>query len=195
MVSWPARPWTCLTTSEPPRRGWRRLLARRSVWVAIGPWCGFLFLIAACSASLRTCRMTSRPSRTCICRSRGREPGSRRSVDWALGVIVFGMTGLRMALACVGRAAAGGADRPCESRVLPWPVHRAGFRRLALRQFLGGHVLVAELFLRFPGDAPDRRGGGPGGDQRLCAARSRTARCGVASCFTRCWWPGCSAWP
>jgi hypothetical protein len=27
----------------PTKRGWRRLLARRSVWVAIGPWCGFLF--------------------------------------------------------------------------------------------------------------------------------------------------------
>jgi hypothetical protein len=26
----------------PLRRGWRRLLARRSVWVAIGPWWGFL---------------------------------------------------------------------------------------------------------------------------------------------------------
>ena len=27
-----------------PRRGWRRLLARRSVWVAAGPWCGFIAL-------------------------------------------------------------------------------------------------------------------------------------------------------
>ena len=25
-----------------PRRGWRRLVARRAVWVAIGPWWGFL---------------------------------------------------------------------------------------------------------------------------------------------------------
>jgi hypothetical protein len=27
-----------------PRRGWRGLLARRSVWVAVGPWCGFIAL-------------------------------------------------------------------------------------------------------------------------------------------------------
>jgi hypothetical protein len=26
------------------RRGWRGLLARRSVWVAVGPWCGFVVL-------------------------------------------------------------------------------------------------------------------------------------------------------
>jgi hypothetical protein len=30
----------------PSSRGLRRLLARRTVWVAIGPWCGFLFLAA-----------------------------------------------------------------------------------------------------------------------------------------------------
>jgi hypothetical protein len=30
----------------PPRRPLRRLLARRAVWVAIGPWCGFLFWAA-----------------------------------------------------------------------------------------------------------------------------------------------------
>jgi MFS family permease len=30
----------------PSCRGLRRLLSRRSVWVAIGPWCGFLFLAA-----------------------------------------------------------------------------------------------------------------------------------------------------
>jgi hypothetical protein len=30
----------------PPRRGWRRLAARRSVWVAFGPWCGYLPLFA-----------------------------------------------------------------------------------------------------------------------------------------------------
>jgi hypothetical protein len=29
----------------PPRRGWRRLAARRSVWVGIGPWWGFLMWI------------------------------------------------------------------------------------------------------------------------------------------------------
>jgi hypothetical protein len=40
-----------------PRRGWRRLLTRRSVWVAAGPWCGFialglLFLVLAILANL-----------------------------------------------------------------------------------------------------------------------------------------------
>jgi hypothetical protein len=30
---------------EPPRRGWRGLTARRSVWVTIGPWWGFLVWI------------------------------------------------------------------------------------------------------------------------------------------------------
>jgi hypothetical protein len=30
----------------PSSRGLRRLLSRRTVWVAIGPWCGFLFLAA-----------------------------------------------------------------------------------------------------------------------------------------------------
>jgi hypothetical protein len=30
--------------SGPSVRGLRRLLSRRAVWVAIGPWCGFLFL-------------------------------------------------------------------------------------------------------------------------------------------------------
>ena len=34
----------------PPRRGWRRLAARRSVWVAIGPWWGRSGIVrAACS--------------------------------------------------------------------------------------------------------------------------------------------------
>lgn len=31
---------------EPSSRGLRRLLSRRTVWVAVGPWCGFLFLVA-----------------------------------------------------------------------------------------------------------------------------------------------------
>jgi hypothetical protein len=30
----------------PSRRGWRRLLARRSVWVAVGPWLGYFLWVA-----------------------------------------------------------------------------------------------------------------------------------------------------
>jgi hypothetical protein len=29
---------------DQPRRGWRGILARRSLWVAAGPWCGFVVL-------------------------------------------------------------------------------------------------------------------------------------------------------
>ncbi len=43
MVSSRARPLTYPTTLGPSCRGLRRLLSRRAVWVAIGPWFGFLF--------------------------------------------------------------------------------------------------------------------------------------------------------
>ena len=40
MGSWPARRCTCRTMIRPPRGRVRRLLSRRAVWVAIGPWWG-----------------------------------------------------------------------------------------------------------------------------------------------------------
>ena len=162
----------------PQKRGLRRLLSRRSVWVAIGPWCGPLVLFAlfavfvACAAVLdkfTPLQNLALPKPGTLEGNLGRA-GARvvgGGVDVGFGSGGHGDVVLRMALACQRRAAAGGTDRPVATRILPWPVRRVGFRRLALWRFLGSHVVVAKPFLRSSAHAADRRGGGTGGDNRL----------------------------
>ena len=191
-----------------PRRLWSsvrslcRLLSRRAVWVAIGPWCGFVFfatgffglwLASQIPDSLTSWVESQIPDSL---KMNLHVPESWKG-GWMETVFCLGFgagsgrdSGLWLAVAGAGRPSACGADRPVASGFGPRLAHRAGLCRLALRQFLGGHVHLAKLFFRSSVCAPGRGCRESGGSQRLRRPRSLMVRCGVASCSTRCWWPG-----
>ena len=170
MDSLPEPQSTYLTAPTPHREDGAGSSRVRSVWVAIGPWCGVVVWVAlfvtlvACAGLLDQLTFLRhwKPPELVHWKGTRLEPvlaWVSTALAW-LFLVFFDVTwSLGLALACLGRTAAGGADRPIAPCVLPRPVHRARIRRLALRQFLGGHVFVAELFLRFSDNAPDPRGG------------------------------------
>jgi len=76
----------------PPAKGWRRLVARRSVWVAIGPWCGFLFwagLFFGLGFMASLLPEFARPNLNLPESWRG--TWVETVLDWALGLIFFGI--------------------------------------------------------------------------------------------------------
>ncbi len=133
---------------------WRRLAARRSVWVAIGPWWGSLVLFAVLYAvGYLMSQFPAGPIR-------GPDEAAYWQGTWVEAVLVWIAWALGWALLVFltvtwsygwlwpawAALRAGGANWPVPPRVLPRPRRCAGFRRLALWQFLGGHLIWRSYF-------------------------------------------------
>ncbi len=98
-----------------PKKGLRRVLARRAVWVAIGPWAGFLFVLAAFLGFGYLSSWFPPPQDQNVPRPSSADPGIR-GADMGLERERTRNLRLRMALAGVGRAATGRAHRAVAPR-------------------------------------------------------------------------------
>ena len=150
-----------------PKQGLRRVVARRAVWVAIGPWWGFLFVLAVFLgvASVSSCLPQQQP---------GRDPLESWKDTWVVAIVSWLWTAIFVGIVAYGwlwpawaAIRRAGPDRALAVRAVSRDPHGPGVRRLALRQLLGDHIRLAELLLRRAYDAADPGGAGIGDHERL----------------------------
>ena len=154
------------------RRTWRRVLGRRAVWVAIGPWWGAL----VCGGLIFGLLFLDRHGLGVFDWANRIGQSYQGTwgywlVSWALSIVLlllFAYSWIWPACSALRRAA---PRRAVEAITRPGNRDGRDLRRLALRQFLGGDHGVAKLLLRSAHRQANPHRREPVRDERLCLDR------------------------